>query len=228
MSTLLRWFVNSKVGVIRGLRWGDCPPEAFWRIIQVALLGSDHGRTTDYRGWLTWRRFIIASARWAQKWGCTCMFICAFITQAKTKEEARHPRTESRLLENMTKDPISEFFLNQKNPNICSGATGYISSEEIFSFSNDNDSRPSNFLFQIARGSGATLSECTFSSKERTTLKRLSRQDHSKASRRKNPDQAWFTRQSLGNKEAFEFNHEMLGGLSMRDPWGTSQGKEKI
>ena len=107
------------------------------------------------------------------------MFICAFITQAKTKEEARHPRTESRLLENMTKDPISEFFLNQKNLNICLGVAGYISSEEIFSFSNDNDSRPSNFLFQIVRGSGATLSECTFSSKERTTLKRLSRQEFS-------------------------------------------------
>ena len=62
------------------------------------------------------------------------MFICAFITQAKTKEEARHPRTESMLLENMTKDPISEFFLNQKNLDIYSGAEGYISSEEIFSF----------------------------------------------------------------------------------------------
>ena len=71
------------------------------------------------------------------------MFICAFITQAKTKEEAWHPQTESRLLENMTKDPISEFFLNQKNPDICSGAAAYISSEEIFSFSNDNDSRGS-------------------------------------------------------------------------------------
>ena len=118
------------------------------------------------------------------------MFICAFITQAKTKEEARHPRTESRLLENMTKDPISEFFLNQKNLDICSGAAGYISSEEIFSFSNDNDSRPSNFLFQIARGSGATLDECTFFEKAHVTKKTSSRQDHFKASRRKNPDQA--------------------------------------
>ena len=70
-----------------------------------------------------------------------------FLYSSETKEEARLPRTESRLLENLTKDPISEFFLNQKNPDICSGAAGYISSEEIFSFSNDNDSRPSNFLF---------------------------------------------------------------------------------
>jgi hypothetical protein len=45
------------------------------------------------------------------------------------------------------------------------GAAGYISSEEIFSFFNNQNSRPSNFLFQIARGSGATLSECAFSRK---------------------------------------------------------------
>jgi hypothetical protein len=62
----------------------------------------------------------------------------------------------------MTKDPITEFFLYKKNPDICSGAAGYISSDEIFSFSNDKNSRPSNFLFQIARGSGATLSKCDF------------------------------------------------------------------
>ena len=49
-------------------------------------------------------------------------------------------------------------------------ARSYISSEEAFSSLNNLDSRPSNFLFQIARGSGATLSECTFSSKKRTSL----------------------------------------------------------
>jgi hypothetical protein len=54
----------------------------------------------------------------------------------------------------MTKDPISEFFLNKKNPDIYVGAAGYIYSDEIFSFSNDKNSRPSNFLFQIARGLG--------------------------------------------------------------------------
>ena len=25
-----------------------------------------------------------------------------------------------------------------------------------------------------------------------------------------------------------EFNHEVIGGLSMRDPWDTPQGREKI
>jgi hypothetical protein len=34
--------------------------------------------------------------------------------------------------------------------------------EEVFSSLNNSDSRPSNSLFQIARGLGATLSECTF------------------------------------------------------------------
>ena len=52
---------------------------------------------------------------------------------------------------------------------MCSGAaTG-----KVFNSSNNPESRPSNFLFQIARGSGATLSECTFSSKNRTSQKRL-------------------------------------------------------
>jgi hypothetical protein len=63
--------------------------------------------------------------------------------------------------------------LEQKNSDICSGVVGYISSEEIFSFSNDKDPRPYNFLFQIARASGATLSECTFSKKKCTSLRRL-------------------------------------------------------
>ena len=51
----------------------------------------------------------------------------------------------------------------------CSGAT----SGEVFSSLNNSDLGPSNSLFQIARGSGATLSECIFSSKKRTSLKRL-------------------------------------------------------
>jgi hypothetical protein len=75
------------------------------------------------------------------------------------------PPTEGRTLENMTKDPISEFFLYKKNPDICSGAAGYISWEETFSFFNQS-SRPSNFLFQISK----RLSECDFSLKDRTSL----------------------------------------------------------
>jgi hypothetical protein len=69
--------------------------------------------------------------------------------------------------------PSIRVLLEQKNPDNCSGAAGYISSEEIFSFSNDQNPRPSNFLSQIASGSGATLSGCPFSSKKRTSLKRF-------------------------------------------------------
>jgi hypothetical protein len=61
--------------------------------------------------------------------------------------------------------------LEQKNQDTCSGAAWYISLEEFFSFSNDQNPRPSNFLSQIARGSGATLSECPFSLKKRTSLR---------------------------------------------------------
>jgi hypothetical protein len=48
-----------------------------------------------------------------------------------------------------------------------------------------------------------------------------SRKDHFKASLQKNLDQACFTTRGQRNKEAFEFNHEMLGGLSMWDPQGS-------
>jgi hypothetical protein len=93
------------------------------------------------------------------------------------------PPTEGRTLENMTKDPITKFFLNKKNLDICLGAAGYISLDEIFSFSNNKKSRPSNFLFQIARGSGATLSECAFFfEKAHVTQRTSSRKDHFKAS----------------------------------------------
>ena len=56
-------------------------------------------------------------------------------------------------------------------------------------FQTTQDSRPSNFLFQIARGSGATLRECTFSSKKRTSPKKTSsRQTTSRPYDKKNPD----------------------------------------
>ena len=141
------------------------------------------------------------------------VYMC-FHYSSKTKEETWHPRTESRLLENMTKDPISEFFLNQKNPDISSRAAGYIYSEEIFSFSNDNDSRPSNFLFQIARGSGATLSECTFFfEKAHVTKKTSSRQTTSRPHDKKNPDRAiseFFLIKNPFDEESEQFQDKTL------------------
>jgi hypothetical protein len=53
------------------------------------------------------------------------------------------------------------------------GCRVYISSEEFFNFFNDQSPRPSNLLFQIVRGAGTILNECPFSSKKRTSLRRL-------------------------------------------------------
>ena len=71
-------------------------------------------------------------------------------------------------------------------------ARSYISSEEVFSSLNNSDSRPSNFLFQIARGSGATLSECTFSSKKRTTLERLFQDNNFQTTKDSRPSSSLF------------------------------------
>jgi len=70
-------------------------------------------------------------------------------------------------------DPASEFFLNKTTQIYARG----LQKERYTVLSNNSDSRPSNFLFQIARGSGATLSECTFFKKAHVTRKTSSRQD---------------------------------------------------
>jgi hypothetical protein len=54
-----------------------------------------------------------------------------------------------------------------------------------------------------------------FFEKAHITQETSSRKDHLKASLRKNPDQTCFTKRGRRNKEAFEFNHETLGGLLM-------------
>ena len=83
----------------------------------------------------------------------------------------------------------------------------YISSEEVFSSLNNSDSRPSNFLFQIARGSGATLSECTFFSKKSTHHSEcFFKTDDVRATRQKEPKHII---RALFNKEVGEpFNEE--------------------
>jgi ribonuclease BN (tRNA processing enzyme) len=55
-------------------------------------------------------------------------------------------------------DPASEFFQNKRTRIYARG----LQQERFLVLLNNSDSRPSNSLFQIARGSGATLSECTF------------------------------------------------------------------
>jgi hypothetical protein len=79
----------------------------------------------------------------------------------------------------------------------------------IFIFFNNQNSRPSSFLFQIARGSEATLA--LFLQKIACHL-----EDFFKTG----PLQG-FTLKEPGMKKVFEFNHKMLRGLSMQDPQGS-------
>ena len=66
---------------------------------------------------------------------------------------------------------------------------GGLQQERVLVLLNNSDSRLSNFLFQIARGSGATLSECTFSFKKtHITKKTSSRHATSRPHDKKNPD----------------------------------------
>lgn len=59
-------------------------------------------------------------------------------------------------------DPTSEYPNSGKHSETGSGVARYISSRNVFILPRKFAERPSKFLFQIARGSGATLNECTF------------------------------------------------------------------
>ena len=74
-------------------------------------------------------------------------------------------------------NPASEFFLNKTTRIYARG----LQKERYTVLSNNSDSRPSNFLFQIARGSGAKLSVCPFFFKKaHVTKKTCSRQTTSR------------------------------------------------
>ena len=75
-------------------------------------------------------------------------------------------------------------------------------------FKQHKGSRPSNFLFQIARGSGATLSECTFSPKKRTSPKDFLNADYFKTLWQKEPGtshiRVLFDKTSTNNQSNFK------------------------
>jgi hypothetical protein len=73
----------------------------------------------------------------------------------------------------MIKDPLSEFFLNKRTQIYARGLHGTYPQKRFSVFPTIKIQDPPTFLFQIARGSGATLSEYTFSSKKHTSLRRL-------------------------------------------------------
>ena len=73
--------------------------------------------------------------------------------------------------------------------------------------------RPSSSLFQIARGSGATLSECTFSLKKRTSPRRLLQdKTTSRNHDKKKPDRAISEFFLIKNPTG-----HMLGNISTKD-----------
>ena len=92
-------------------------------------------------------------------------------TREQTTFTLNHHHTttsnNSRLPENMPR-PCIQVLPEQNNPDICLG----LQQERYIVLLNNSDPRPSNFLFQIARGLGATLSECTFSFKKAHVTKR--------------------------------------------------------
>jgi hypothetical protein len=104
------------------------------------------------------------------------------------------------------KNPLSEFFVHKELEYRLGGCRVRILL------------RPSNFLFQTARGSGATLSECLFLWKNAHHSRIFSGKTTSRflfertQTRLVSPGKAW------GNNEAFESNHETFRGLSIRDP----------
>ena len=98
--------------------------------------------------------------------------------------------------------------LESKNPDKCSEAT----IGEDFSSSKKSDSRPSNSLFQTARGSGATLSECTFFfEKAHVTKKTSLGQNYFKESWQKEAGPSYI--RVLFDKEP----EHTLGNISMKD-----------
>jgi hypothetical protein len=78
-------------------------------------------------------------------------------------------------------------------------------------FKKELQTRPSNSLFQIARGSGATLSECTFpNSVHHSKISRSTTWFHS----RKHSDNACFySTRPGGTRKLPKFNHTVLGGI---------------
>jgi hypothetical protein len=92
----------------------------------------------------------------------------------------------------LQKDPLFEFFLKKPWYRL-GGYMVHILRRDFFQLFGSKFSRPSNFLFQTARGTRAILSECPFSLKKHTSLKDFFKKDHFKVSLRKNPDQACFT-----------------------------------
>ena len=105
---------------------------------------------------------------------------------------------------------------------------GYMLGSPLTKNQSNFKTRPSSSLFQIARGSGATPRWVYFFFKKAQTTRIFQEALHGFAQESTRTTLVP-TRQDLKEQDkALELNHEVLGGLSIRDPWDTPQGSEKI
>ena len=88
--------------------------------------------------------------------------------------------------------------------------------------------RPSSSLCQTARGLGATPEWEYFFLQKGTHHAKISRSATRFRSRKHSNDACFYLARPEGTRQLLELNHEVLGGLSMRDPQDTPPGREKI
>jgi hypothetical protein len=107
----------------------------------------------------------------------------------------------------ITPTSLSIFFLDPsadyKYFDIGSGAAGYISLADASKiFDKELKTRPSNSLFQIARGLGATLIECTFpKSAHHSKISRSATRFHS---RKHSDDACFYSAKPEGTRRGFQ------------------------
>jgi hypothetical protein len=135
-----------------------------------------------------------------------------------TTTSDRKTLKESSYLSKLQKEPFVWVLFIKELGHKLRGYRVHILRRDFHIFFSSEDSRPSNFLFQIARGSRDTLSEWLFLWKSARHSRIFSGKTTSRflfegtRTRLASPGKTW------GSKEAFEFYHEMLGGLSIWDP----------
>jgi hypothetical protein len=131
----------------------------------------------------------------------------------------------------ITPTSLSIFFSNPsadyKYSDIGSGAAGYISSADASKiFDKELKTRPSNSLFQIARSSGATLSECTFpKSAHHSKISRSATRFHS---RKHSDDACFYSVKPEGTRQGFQSSTMKCSGLVNAGPTGypTRKGED--
>ena len=153
--------------------------------------------------------------------GATLSDYTFFFKKAHVTKKTSSRQTTSRPHDKKNPDlAISELF-SIKNPDICLGALR----RSIRAISR----RPSSSLCQIARGSGATPKWEYFFLQKGAHHANISRSATWFRSRKHSDDACSCSARPEGTRRGFQkLNHEVLGGLSVRDPRDTPPGREKF